>query len=150
MYDVISLVLVALVVAAGVAGLFGGRRRSAAMAGPGGRPAGPRTRRPAPGRPASGRPASGRPAPGGSAGHTAPPAYRIVRPDGPVGSGPASPVPAGPVGVPAGPVGVHDGATRVFPAMAGPDEPGPDEPAGPDPQAVLLARSGPSGDAGRR
>jgi hypothetical protein len=130
---VISLVLVAVVVVVGSVGLFGHRRSPARPAAPG----------PAPG-----------PAPGASS-HRQPPAYRIVQPSlaaepaapgRPVPGGPVG-VPAGPVGVPAGPVGVHDGATRLIPAVLVPEaeeEAGAD---GPDPDAVVLARGHPTGDA---
>lgn len=129
MYDVISLVLVAVVVAVGAVGLFGGH--GTAVAG------------------------EGRPLPPPAARRPVPPAYRIVgssgsgpRPASGSGPRPASAppdrpaVPIVPVSVPAGATGVHDGATRIFPAVPGADEPGADEPEGPDPDAEVVARSG--------
>lgn len=115
MEDVISLVLVAAVVAIGVAGLFGRRHARPAVPGDQGAQARPQ-----------------------------PPAYRIVRPSGAARPpGPVRPAAAGPVAMPAEPVGVHDGATRVMPAVAPPadDEAGR---AGPDPDAELIARGHPS------
>lgn len=127
MEDLISLVLVAAVVAVGTVGLFGRRH---------GRPA------------VTGEQPGGAVRLHGAGSHGQPPAYRIVQP--PAAAGPPVPMlpaPAGPVGVPAGPGGVHDGATQLMPAVMLPDD--DDGPRGPDPDAVLLARGRPSGTAQR-
>lgn len=118
MEDVISLVLVAAVVAIGAAGLFGRRQPPARPAATG------QVRRPGT--------------------HRQPPAYRIVQPSGTAGPPAAGrPVPGAPVGVTAGTVGVHDGATRLMPAVLVPEDGAGGE--GPDPDAVLLARGHPTG-----
>lgn len=131
MEDLISLVLVAAVVAVGTVGLFGRRHGRPAVIGE---------------HPGDAVRHHGAGSHGGS--HGQPPAYRIVQPPAAAGPpAPMRPVPAGPVGVPAGPGGVHDGATQLMPAVMLPDD--EEGPEGPDPDAVLLARGRPSGTAQR-
>lgn len=136
MYDVISLVLVALVVAVGAAGLFGARRRAPAVV-----PSSARRRRQiSPAAPGSGLrlpvgpPATGTPLPRPGT----PPAFRNVRPLPP-------PPPVGAIAIPGGPSGAYD--TQLLPVTSAADE---EVAVDPDPDAVVIARSGPSAGGDRR